>query len=146
MLPKRDDVDDIIPSHKVSKMRKEVVQRDHDDDFKDRLEPRNHRDYPKHVDDDDDKDEDKVDEEKGDEMGSLETRTEETETTIPTPPRSPRTILSSDKNITQEFTDTVPIPTTTTSQTSHSKRRISSKYSQLPGALQRMCRLQGYMI
>ncbi|GJT51871.1 hypothetical protein Tco_0978028, partial [Tanacetum coccineum] len=48
----------------------------------------------------------------GGEMGSLETRIEETQTTIPTPPRSPRTILSSDKNITQELTDTVPLPTT----------------------------------
>ncbi|GKC00409.1 hypothetical protein Tco_0986545 [Tanacetum coccineum] len=66
------------------------------------LDPGSHKDNPEHVDDDDDKDDEKVDEEKGGEMGSLETRTEETQTPIPTPPRSPRTILSSDKNLTQE--------------------------------------------
>nr|GEZ08207.1 hypothetical protein [Tanacetum cinerariifolium] len=45
-------------------------------------------------------------EEEGGEMGSLETRTEEMQAPIPTPPRSPRTILSLDKNITQELTYT----------------------------------------
>ncbi|GKC35753.1 hypothetical protein Tco_1048137, partial [Tanacetum coccineum] len=44
--------------------------------------------------------------------------------------RSPRINLSSDKNIVQEL----------------KQRRISSKYSHLPGALHRMFRLQGYMI
>nr|GEX26464.1 hypothetical protein [Tanacetum cinerariifolium] len=109
----------------------------HDDDSEDRLELRIQKDNPKHADDE------KVEEEVGGEMGSLETRTEETQTTIPTPPRSPRTILSSDKNITQKLTDTVPLLTTTTSQTSNSKRGISTKYSHLPGALRRMCRCQG---
>ncbi|GKD30862.1 hypothetical protein Tco_1241640, partial [Tanacetum coccineum] len=71
--------------------------------------------------DDDDKYDEKVDEEEGRDMGSLETRTEKMQTPIPTPPRSPRTILSLDKNITQELTETVPLPTTTTSNTSHSK-------------------------
>ncbi|GJX71157.1 retrovirus-related pol polyprotein from transposon TNT 1-94 [Tanacetum coccineum] len=85
------------------------------------LEPGSHKDNQEHVDDDDDKDKEKVDEEEGGEMGSLETRTEEMQTLIPTKLRSPRTILSSDKNITQEFTDTIPIPTTTTSNTPHSK-------------------------
>ncbi|GKB19506.1 hypothetical protein Tco_0853429 [Tanacetum coccineum] len=47
------------------------------------------------------------------------------QTPIPTPPRSPRINLSSDKNITQELADIVPLPTATTSKTSHSKRRIS---------------------
>ncbi|GKB46280.1 hypothetical protein Tco_0897033 [Tanacetum coccineum] len=65
-------------------------------------------------------------------MGSLETRTEEMHKPIATKLRSPKTILSSDKNITQELTDTVPLLTTTTSNTPHSKRRISSKYSHLP--------------
>nr|GEX48441.1 retrovirus-related Pol polyprotein from transposon TNT 1-94 [Tanacetum cinerariifolium] len=96
-----------------------------------------------HVNDDDKNDED-VDKEEGGEMGSLDTRTEKTQTTIPTPPRSPRTILSSDKNIIQELMGTVPA--TTISQTSHSNRRISKKYTCLPGALRRMCRRQGYMI
>ncbi|GJX73517.1 integrase, catalytic region, zinc finger, CCHC-type containing protein, partial [Tanacetum coccineum] len=109
-----------------------------------RLEPESHKENPEYVDDDDG--EEKVDETKDAKMGSLETRTEEMQTPIPTPPRSPRTILSSDKNITQELTDTIPLPTATTSKTPHSKRRISSKYSHLPAALHRMCRRQGYMI
>nr|GFB42356.1 hypothetical protein [Tanacetum cinerariifolium] len=49
-----------------------------DDDFENRLEPGSHKDKPKYVDDDDDKGVEKVDEEDGCEMGSLETRTEET--------------------------------------------------------------------
>nr|GEU49068.1 hypothetical protein [Tanacetum cinerariifolium] len=84
-----------------------------DDDFKDRLEPRSHKDTPKHIDDDDDeKDLEKVDEEEGGDMGSLETRTEKIQTPIPTPSRSPRTILSSDKNITQKLTKTPCIAAT----------------------------------
>ncbi|GJU84043.1 hypothetical protein Tco_1291589 [Tanacetum coccineum] len=110
------------------------------DDSDDRLEPESHKKNPEHVDDDDDKD--KVDEKKDDEMGSLKTRTEEIQTLIPTPTRSPRTILSSDKNITQELTDTVSLPTATTSKDPHSKRRISSKYSHILGALRRMCKRQ----
>ncbi|GJS65289.1 hypothetical protein Tco_0679853 [Tanacetum coccineum] len=87
-----------------------------------------------------------VDEEKDVDTGCLTTRTEEMQTPIPTPPRSPRINLSSDKNITQELTDIVPLPTVTTSKTSHSKRHISSKYSHLPSAFRRMCRRQAYMI
>nr|GEX62125.1 hypothetical protein [Tanacetum cinerariifolium] len=70
------------------------------------------------------------------------------QTPIPTPPRSPRTILSLDKNLTQELTKTVPLPTTTTTSSNipRSKQRISSKYNHLPSALRRMCRRQGYMI
>ncbi|GKF35837.1 hypothetical protein Tco_0112595 [Tanacetum coccineum] len=64
------------------------------------------------------------------------------QTLLPTPPRSPRIILSSDKNTTQELTDDVPLPTTTTSKDPKSKRSISSKYSHIPGALRRMCRRQ----
>ncbi|GJR75920.1 hypothetical protein Tco_0088285 [Tanacetum coccineum] len=109
------------------------------------LEPRSHKDKPEHVDDDDKYDE-KVDEEERGETGSLETRTEKMQTPIPTPPRSSRTILYSDKNITQELTENVPLPTTTTCHTPHSKRRISNKYNHLPVALRRMCRRQGYMI
>ncbi|GKB14138.1 hypothetical protein Tco_0848061 [Tanacetum coccineum] len=128
------------------KKRKQIViegEKD-DDDSEDRLEPGSHKENPTYVDDDDD--EEKVDEKKDSEMGSLETRTEELQTPIPTPPRSPRTILSLDKNITKKLTDIVSLPTATTSKTSHSKRRISSKYNHLPGALRRMCRRQGYMI
>ncbi|GJR46448.1 hypothetical protein Tco_1314551 [Tanacetum coccineum] len=100
------------------------------DDSDDRLDPGSHKENPEHVDDDDD--EEKVDEKKDNEMGSLETRIAEMQTPIPTTPRSLRTILSSDKNITQELRDTVSLPTATTSKDPHSKRRISSKYSHLP--------------
>ncbi|GJS63025.1 hypothetical protein Tco_0677589 [Tanacetum coccineum] len=70
------------------------------------IEPGSHKDNPEHV-DDDDKDAEKVDKEEGCEISSLETSTEDMQTPIPTPLRSPRTILSLDKNITQELTDTV---------------------------------------
>ncbi|GJR35599.1 hypothetical protein Tco_1211283 [Tanacetum coccineum] len=79
-------------------------------------------------------------------MGSLEFRAEETQTTIPTPPSSPRKILSSDKKIDQELTDNVANPTTTSSKHSQSKRRISSSYSHISGAFHKICRRQGYMI
>ncbi|GJZ39655.1 hypothetical protein Tco_0586218 [Tanacetum coccineum] len=84
--------------------------------------------------------------EKDDEMGSLEIRNEETQTTIPTPLSSPRKILSSDKKTFQELTDIVSNPTISTSKHSQVKKRFSSKYSYLPGAFRRMCRHQGYMI
>ncbi|GJX16750.1 hypothetical protein Tco_0217582 [Tanacetum coccineum] len=90
-----------------------------DDDSEDRLEPESHKENLEHVDDDDD--EEKVNETKDAKMGSLETRTEEMQTPIPTTPRSPRTILSLDKNITQELTDTIPLLTATTSKKPHSK-------------------------
>ncbi|GKD01313.1 hypothetical protein Tco_1171587 [Tanacetum coccineum] len=81
---------------------------------------------------DDDNKEEKKDEKEGDEMGSLETRTEKMQTPIPTTLRSPRINLSSDKNIAQELTDTVSLSTPTTSKDPHKQRRISSKYSHLP--------------
>ncbi|GKC33481.1 hypothetical protein Tco_1040775, partial [Tanacetum coccineum] len=134
------------PTLTITIRQQKVVNGEKDDDNStDRLKPRSHKDNPEHF-DDDDKDKEKVDEEEGGEMGSLEIRTEEMQTPIPTKLRSPRTILSSDKNITQELTDNIPLSTTTTSNTPHSKRCISSKYSHLPGALHRMCRRQGYMI
>nr|GEV68756.1 hypothetical protein [Tanacetum cinerariifolium] len=110
-----------------------------DVDFEDRLETGSHKENPKFVDDDDDKEREKKDDEKG----SLEIRNEETQTTISTTLRSPRKLLSSDKKNFQELTDTISIPTTTTSKHPHVKKRFSSKYSHLPGALHRMCRRQG---
>ncbi|GKE92349.1 hypothetical protein Tco_1573444, partial [Tanacetum coccineum] len=79
---------------------------------------------------------------KDDDMGSLEIRNEETQTTIPTPLSSPRKILSSDKKTFQELTNIVSNPTISTSKHSQVKKKISSKYSHLPGALRRMCRHQ----
>nr|GEX83234.1 uncharacterized mitochondrial protein AtMg00810-like [Tanacetum cinerariifolium] len=81
-----------------------VIEREHDDvDFDDRLELESHKKNPEHVNDHDDQDDEKVDEEEGGEMGSLKTRTEEMQAPIPTKLRSYRTILCSDKNITQEL-------------------------------------------
>ncbi|GJZ10687.1 hypothetical protein Tco_0545446 [Tanacetum coccineum] len=110
------------------------------------LEPESHKENPEYIDDDDDNEKERTNELKDDEMGSLETRIEHMQISIPTTPRSPRINLSSDKNITQELTDTVLVPTTTTSKDPHPKRSITSKYNHLPGTLRRMCMRQGYMI
>ncbi|GJT46538.1 hypothetical protein Tco_0955253 [Tanacetum coccineum] len=122
-------------SLKITIKQKQIVEKD-DADFEDRIEPKSHKDNPEVVDDDDDKER----ETKDDEMGSLEIRNEETQTTIPTPLSSPRKILSSDKKTSQELTDIVS--TTTTSKHSQVKKRISSKYSHTLGALRKMCRHQ----
>ncbi|GJS03680.1 hypothetical protein Tco_0320188 [Tanacetum coccineum] len=105
-------------SLKTTIRQQKVVEQEKDnDDSENRLEPRSHKDNPKTVDDDADNYVEKVDAEERGKMGNLETQT-----IISTPPRSPRIILSSDKNITQDLTDNVPLPTTTTSIPSHSKR------------------------
>ncbi|GJZ07150.1 hypothetical protein Tco_0540943 [Tanacetum coccineum] len=96
---------------------KQIVKKD-DDDSKDMIEPESHKENPKFVDDGDDKEEEK----QNDDMGSLESRNEETQTTLPTPPSSPRKILSSHKKIDPKLTDIVSIPTTTTSKHSHVKK------------------------
>ncbi|GKA79959.1 hypothetical protein Tco_0786555 [Tanacetum coccineum] len=128
-------------SLKITIKQKQTVEKD-DDDSKDRIEPGSHKDNSEVVDDDDDKEREKQD----GEIGSLEIRNEETQTTIPTPLSSPRKILSSDKKTFHELTDIVSNPTISTSKHLHVKKRISSKYSHLPGALRRMCMHQGYMI
>ncbi|GJY43065.1 hypothetical protein Tco_0431278 [Tanacetum coccineum] len=115
------------------------------DDSEDRMEPVSHKEHPEVVDDDENKEE-KNDKKKDDEMGSLENRIEKMQTPITTTSRSPRKNLSSDKTFAQDLTDTVSPSTATTSKDLHKKRRISSKYSHLLGALHRMCRRQGYMI
>ncbi|GJR35442.1 hypothetical protein Tco_1211126 [Tanacetum coccineum] len=128
-------------SLKITIKQKQLVEKD-DDDSEDWIECESHKDNPEVVDDDDDNEREKKD----DEIGSLEIKNEETQTTIPTLLSSPRKILSSDKKTFQELTDIVSNPTISTSKHSTVKKRISSKYSHLPGALCRMCRCQGYMI
>ncbi|GJS65948.1 hypothetical protein Tco_0680512 [Tanacetum coccineum] len=64
-------------------------------------EPRSHKENSKHVDGDDD--DDSEEEKKVDKIGSFKIRTGKMQTPILTPPRSPRIILSSDKNINQEL-------------------------------------------
>ncbi|GKF07428.1 hypothetical protein Tco_0041652, partial [Tanacetum coccineum] len=124
-------------SLKIKIKQKQLVKKD-DDDFEDRIEPGSPKDNPEVVDDDDDKEREKQD----DEIGSLEVRNEETQTKIPTPLSSPRKILSSDKETFHELTDIILNPNIITSKHSQVKKRISSKYSHLPGALRRMCRRQ----
>ncbi|GJV42485.1 hypothetical protein Tco_1420925 [Tanacetum coccineum] len=117
------------------------------DDSKDRIEPGSHKEHLEFVDDDDDETkEEKKDEKKDDEMGSLENKSEKMQTPIPTTPRSPKINLSSDKTIVHELMDIVSPSTPTTSKDPQKERRISSKYSHLPGSLRRMCMRQGYMI
>ncbi|GKA14080.1 hypothetical protein Tco_0693726 [Tanacetum coccineum] len=94
---------------------------DDDDDSGTKIEPRSHKEHPNFVDDDDDNKEGKKDEKKYNKMGSLEIRTEKMQTTIPIPPRSPRIILSSDKNINQELMVTVSPSTTTSPKDPHKK-------------------------
>nr|GEW23534.1 ribonuclease H-like domain-containing protein [Tanacetum cinerariifolium] len=103
------------------------------DDSRDRIKPESHKVHLKVVVDDDDNNKQKKDEKEGNEMGSLETRTEKMQTSTPITPRSPRINLSLDKNTAQEFTNNVPLLTPTTSKDPHKQRRISSMYSHLLG-------------
>ncbi|GJV31807.1 hypothetical protein Tco_1392207 [Tanacetum coccineum] len=80
---------------------------------------RSHKKHPEVVVDDDNNKEEKKDEMEGNEVGSLDTRTEKMQTLNPITPRSPRINLSSDKNIAQELTDTISLSTPTTSKDSH---------------------------
>nr|GEU40108.1 hypothetical protein [Tanacetum cinerariifolium] len=96
-------------SLKITIKQEKLVEKDDDDDSKDRIESKTHKDNPEVVVDDDDKEREKQD----DEMGSLE-----------------------------KLTDTVLNPTISTFKHSTVKKRISSKYSYIPGALCRMCRHQ----
>ncbi|GKB77125.1 hypothetical protein Tco_0944020 [Tanacetum coccineum] len=75
--------------------------------------------------------------------GSMETRNEQMQTPIPTPNRSPRKDLSSDKTILEELTAPVS-PTTTTTSKSKSKRGFTfNKTKILSGSIAGMCRRRG---
>ncbi|GJW91835.1 hypothetical protein Tco_0169388 [Tanacetum coccineum] len=74
---------------------------------------------------------------------SMETRNEQMQTPIPTPTRSPRKDLSSDKTISQELTAPVS-PTTSTTSKAKSKRGFTfNKTKILPGSITGMCRGRG---
>ncbi|GJZ25203.1 hypothetical protein Tco_0562662 [Tanacetum coccineum] len=111
------------------------------DDFGTRIEPGSHKEHPKNVNGDDEeiekemkddeieKEEENDDVKKTDEVvkendndegasGSMEFRNEKKQTPIPTPTRSPKTDLSSDKTIFEELTATVSPTTSTTSKDS----------------------------
>ncbi|GKA52117.1 hypothetical protein Tco_0745313 [Tanacetum coccineum] len=101
-----------------------------EDDSGTRLEPESHKENPKIVDDDDDveekkddKKDDKNDDDDNDDhtdhtlvkdqvTGSSETRKEKMQTTIPSPHRSLRTDLSSNKTISQELTANLTVAKT----------------------------------
>ncbi|GJR41229.1 hypothetical protein Tco_1216913 [Tanacetum coccineum] len=143
------------------------------DDSGTRIEPESHKENPKVVADDDvtkrkddEKDEDEVkddDVEKTDNAaeekdnddhtnhtlvgthatGSIETRNEQMQTPIPTPTRSTRNELSSDKTISEELTTLVSPTTATTSKTKTKRGFTSNKTKILPGSIAGMCRRRG---
>ncbi|GJS51321.1 hypothetical protein Tco_0624683 [Tanacetum coccineum] len=133
-----------------------------DDDSGNRIEPGSHKEHPKIVDDGDENEKEKKDDNNDDddvnddhtyhtldetyEMGSLGTRNEKIQTPIPLYLRSPRTDLSSKKNLSQELTVTVSPTTTTTSHDPSKSKRISNKYTHILGALYGICRRQDIMI
>ncbi|GJY92997.1 hypothetical protein Tco_0508779 [Tanacetum coccineum] len=136
------------------------IFQDDDDNFSNRIEPGSHKEHPENIDDDDDetekeKKDDKKDDDKAnndenkDEIGSVETRKEKTQTPILSPTRSPRTNLSLDKTLSKELTTTVSPSTATTSKDkrktkSKSKARSTSIKSKiLPGSIIGMCRRCG---
>ncbi|GJU95972.1 hypothetical protein Tco_1320728 [Tanacetum coccineum] len=79
--------------------------------------------------------------------GSQEIRKEQMQTPIPSPIRSHRNDLSSDKTISEELVDTVT-PTTATSSktpstTTRQKKSFTLKTRRLPGSIAGMCRRRG---
>ncbi|GJV51449.1 hypothetical protein Tco_1447190 [Tanacetum coccineum] len=146
---------------------------DDDDDSGTRIEPGSHKENPKVVADDDvtkrkddEKDEDEVkddDVEKTDNAaeekdnddhtnhtlvgthatGSIETRNEQMQTPIPTPTRSTRNELSSDKTISEELTTLVSPTTATTSKTKTKRGFTSNKTKILLGIIASMCSRRG---
>ncbi|GJR61619.1 hypothetical protein Tco_1503781 [Tanacetum coccineum] len=154
-----------------------VINNDDDDDTGSKLEPESHKEHPEHVSDDDamKKKDEEVEKEKEvaeivketnvddtsakkneevvtekevvDMSGSQEIRKEQMQTPIPSPIRSPRNDLSSDKTISEELVDTVT-PTTATSSktpstTTRQKKSFTLKTRRLPGSIAGMCRRRG---
>ncbi|GJS97872.1 hypothetical protein Tco_0819042 [Tanacetum coccineum] len=142
------------------------------DDSGTRIEPESHKEHLNNVNDDDEniekemKDDEIEKEEKNDDvektnevvkekdndegaLGSMEFRNEKMQTPIPTPTRSPRTDLSSDKTISEELTTIVSPTTATTSKVSSTpkrkKRFILYKTKILPGSIAGMCRRRGQL-
>nr|GEW31187.1 hypothetical protein [Tanacetum cinerariifolium] len=114
----------------------DLMFQDDDDDSGTRTEPGIHKEHPKIIDDDDDKpekekkddemnDENVNDDEKKDETGSMKTRKEKMQTPIPSPTRSLRKNLSSDKTLSKELMETISPSNATTSKAQQKTRRIS---------------------
>ncbi|GKF56712.1 hypothetical protein Tco_0167052, partial [Tanacetum coccineum] len=127
-----------------------------DDDSGNRIEPGNHKENPEMVDDDDKNGKEKKDDKKDDDdnddhtghtliktqvTGSLKTRKEKIQTPIPSPHRSSRTDLSSDKTVSQELTTSVSPTPDTTSQDHLKPTSINTKV--LPGSIAEISRRCG---
>ncbi|GJV52956.1 hypothetical protein Tco_1448697 [Tanacetum coccineum] len=120
------------------------------DDSETKIEPGSYKEHPKNVNDDDEeiekqKKDDEIENKKKDDdkdydevaTSSMETRNEKMQTPIPTPTRSPRKYLSSDKTISKELTTTVSPTTAITPKDSSTlkckKTSLSYKMKILPG-------------
>nr|GEW49390.1 hypothetical protein [Tanacetum cinerariifolium] len=134
------------------------VFQDDDDDSKEKIKPGSHKKHLEIVDEtekekkDDDNDDDFNDDHtdhtlnETQEIGSLETKKEKMQTPIPSTLKSHRTDLSSDKDLSQYLTVNVAHKPATTSQDPSKIKCISSKYTHILRALQRMYRRQDIMI
>ncbi|GJT77940.1 probable LRR receptor-like serine/threonine-protein kinase [Tanacetum coccineum] len=145
----------------------DTVLNDVDDDTASKLEPESYKEHPEHVSDDDEKKkkDEEVEKEKEvveivkdtnvddtsakkneevvtkkevvDMSGSQEIRKEKKQTPIPSPIRSPRNDLSSDKTISEELVNTGTPKTATSSKTpsitTHQKKSFSHRTRNLPG-------------
>ncbi|GJY36985.1 hypothetical protein Tco_0422363 [Tanacetum coccineum] len=137
-----DDINKIVDGDDDSEATKfdDFVYLNDEEDSGDRLEPRSHKDKPKTIDDEEEEKKKKDDKKDGDDnddhtdyasikdrvIGSLEIRQEKMQTPIPSPSRSPRKDLSSDKAIDQELTVFVTTTPASTSTQDHSKPSSSS--------------------
>ncbi|GKG15642.1 hypothetical protein Tco_0357965, partial [Tanacetum coccineum] len=125
-----------------------------DEDSGDRIEPESHKDEPEEIVDDEKKDDDdKHDDAKDDNddhlliktqrTGSSEIRTQKMQTPIPSPPRSPRTGLSSNKTTAKELTvSDTPMPDAPSQDLS---RPTSSKHKNLPRIVAKMSTRRGQL-
>ncbi|GJT71446.1 hypothetical protein Tco_1030732 [Tanacetum coccineum] len=145
------------------------VFQDDDDDSGNRIEPGSHKKNPEVVDYDDvddnvdkEKNNDDVEEKKynknddnndhgdhtlirGEVSGSLETRNENMQTPIPSPPRFFRTDLSSDKTLSEELTKNVLPTPETTSKDPNMSQPTFSKHKILPGSVAELSRRSGQL-
>nr|GEY09173.1 hypothetical protein [Tanacetum cinerariifolium] len=112
------------------------------DDSGTRIEPGSHKENPKVVDDDDDDKNDKKGE-NDKKRDDVQKANDAMQTPIPTPTRSPRNDLSSNKKISEELMANVSPTTDTTSKTKVKRGFTSNKTKILPGSISGMCRRRG---
>ncbi|GKD61056.1 hypothetical protein Tco_1298565 [Tanacetum coccineum] len=129
---------------KVYKEQQNVAAVENDDDFSDSLKLGSYKENPSKNDNDDEKKDGKKDDDDNDDddnhddhalirtrvTGSSEIRTEKMQTPIPSPLRSPRTDLSSDRANNQELT--VFVTSTPTVSSQDRPKPISRRYTHIP--------------